>query len=176
MPAISCSIFRITLREQHRARSTGRALSSIRKWCRWCSMILWWREPRYGAQTATFPRMDEFVGIQRGAYLPLLSSPHPLPLHLSFLSCFVLDIYSAYATVNRTHHAPLVAIQNRNRSRVAPYMPMRSFMAFVAGSGNCGVPGSSCSIDVLCTWAACAPTGAKSISFCLLHFYGLHWP
>ncbi|KAJ7821804.1 hypothetical protein B0H13DRAFT_2377095 [Mycena leptocephala] len=49
-------------------------------------------------------------------------------------------------------------------------------MAFVAGSGNCVAPGSSCSIDVLCTWAACAPTSAQSISFCLLHFYALHWP
>jgi hypothetical protein len=39
-----------------------------------------------------------------------LSSPHSLPLHLSFLACFVLDIYSVYATANRTHHAPLVAI------------------------------------------------------------------
>jgi hypothetical protein len=29
-----------------------------------CRIILWWRAPRYGAQTATFPRMDEFVGTQ----------------------------------------------------------------------------------------------------------------
>jgi hypothetical protein len=78
-----------------------------------------------------------------------------------FFPILVLDIYSVYATANRTHHAPLVAIQTRNRSRVTPYIPMRSLMAFVACSGNRVVPGSSCSIDVLCTWTACAPTGAQ---------------
>jgi hypothetical protein len=33
----------------------------------WDSFVqynLWWREPRYVAETATFPRVDEFVGTQ----------------------------------------------------------------------------------------------------------------
>jgi hypothetical protein len=37
MPAISGSIFRRTLREQHRARSTKRALSPM--WGRWCRCV-----------------------------------------------------------------------------------------------------------------------------------------
>jgi hypothetical protein len=103
---------------------------------------------------------------------PFLSHIHSHFIYL-FSPILVLDIYSVYATANCTHRAPLVAIQTRNRSRVALHIPMCSIMAFVVGSGK---PGSSCRIDMLCTWAACAPTGAQSISFCLLHFYGPHWP
>jgi hypothetical protein len=94
----------------------------------------------------------------------------PPHFHSHFISHFSPVLIWTFIMSMRTAH-PLS--QTRSRSRVAPYIPMRSLI--VAGDGNCVVPGSSCSSDVLCTWAS-APTGAQSISFCLLHFYGLRWP
>ncbi|KAJ7877142.1 hypothetical protein B0H13DRAFT_993445 [Mycena leptocephala] len=86
-------------------RSTRRTRSSIRMWCRWCSII----NPLVARtslrrKTATFPRMDEFLGTQLGADLPLLPSPHPLPLHLSSLSCSCpwTGILSFYCKSNAT--------------------------------------------------------------------------
>jgi hypothetical protein len=206
MPAISGSIFRRTLREQHRAQKykAGKSDSPVVPMVQVCfyavyplifpftlylffyprNSIFWDSSMQYNLLVAStslrrtngrLPAHGRVCGysMRYVSSAPLLPTPTPA----SFISpmSFLGHLFRL-CHCERTHHAPVVAIQNRNRSRVAPYIPMRSLMAFVAGSDDCVVPGSSCSIDVLCTWAACAPTGAQSISFCPLHSYGLHWP
>jgi hypothetical protein len=91
----------------------------------------------------------------------------PPHFHSHFISHFSLVLIWTFITSMRTAHPSEPQPCRALHPDAFPY-------GFVAASGNCVVPGSSCSVDVVWTWAACAPTSAKSISFCLLRFYGLH--
>jgi hypothetical protein len=54
-----------------------------------CSIILWWQTPRYVAETATFPRMDGFVGTNEvRIFRPF--SPH---IHSHFIYLFSLVLF-----------------------------------------------------------------------------------
>jgi hypothetical protein len=98
---------------------------------------------------------------------PFLPTSTPTSFIFSLLFCF--------GYLFRLCHCELHAPRTPCRNPESEPQPCRALhpdafpYGFRRGLRQLRGPGSSCSIDVLCTWAACAPIGAQSISFCLLH-------
>jgi hypothetical protein len=99
--------------------------------------------------------------------------PTSIRTFFSFLSGFDLDIYYGLCAPRTPCRRLGAAAMSCLTSRCVRSWLRRGLRQLRGARGLLAV--SMC-LDVLCTWAACAPTGAQSISFCLLHFYGLHWP